>query len=46
MIAEKRLPVGGARNLILSAAAREVFLAHKVKHVSFEPLESDRGDAS
>jgi hypothetical protein len=38
MTAQKREPVGGARYVIVSAKARELFLAHKVKHVTFEPL--------
>jgi hypothetical protein len=42
MTAEKRLPVGGARYLIVSAGARELFMAQKVKHVSFELLEIAR----
>ncbi len=39
MTAAKRLPVGGAQYLVVSAKARELFVAHKVRHVSFEPLE-------
>ena len=39
MTAEKRLPVGGGRHFIVSARARELFVAHKVRHVSFEPIE-------
>jgi hypothetical protein len=42
MTAARRLPVGGARWLIVSARARELFVAHKVRHVSFEPLEYER----
>jgi hypothetical protein len=36
--AAARLPVGGARYVIVSAKARELFIAHNVKHVSFETL--------
>jgi hypothetical protein len=43
MTAAKRMPVGGARWVIVSERARELFVAHKVKHVSFEPLEFERG---
>jgi hypothetical protein len=39
MTAGKRPPVGGARHLIVSARTRELFMAHKVRHVSFERLE-------
>jgi hypothetical protein len=46
MIAEKRSPVGGARYLIVSARTRELFMAHKVKHVSFHPLEYESGSAA
>jgi hypothetical protein len=46
MTAEKRLPVGGARHLIVSARTRELFVVQKVKHVSFEPLEFERGVSS
>jgi hypothetical protein len=42
MTAGKRSPVGGARCFIVSAKARELFVAHKVRHVSFEPLEYER----
>jgi hypothetical protein len=45
MTAGQRLPVGGARHLIVSARARELFMAHKVKHVSFELLGFERGTA-
>lgn len=46
MTAETRLPVGGARYVIVSARTRELFIAHKVKHVSFEPLEYESGTAA
>ncbi len=46
MTADRRLPVGGAQYLVVSAKARELFVAHKVKHVSFEPLEYEREGAS
>lgn len=42
MTAANRLPVGGAQYFIVSARARELFVAHKVKHVTFEPLEHER----
>jgi hypothetical protein len=46
MTAATRPPVGGARYFIVSARARELFVAHKVRHVSFEPLEYEREGAA
>ena len=36
----------GAEYLVVSAKARELFVAHKVRHVSFEPLEYEREGAA
>lgn len=46
MTADKRLPVGGAQYLVVSARVRELFVTHKVRHVSFEPLEYERDGAA
>ena len=43
MTVAKRLPVGGARYIILSLRARDVFTAHAGRLVNFEPIEFDGG---